>query len=81
VCDVELLLCGQRSDQLPRLRHRLAAGAPETLPGSLRGRAQATYQPVLRQADAKSLLNLQTNRPQFQHDPASTCTARSTRCA
>jgi hypothetical protein len=45
-----------------------AAHAPETLHGSLPGRAQATYQPVLQQIDEV------TTWP-------STCTARSTRCA
>jgi hypothetical protein len=39
-------------------------------PGSLRGRAEATYQPVIGQRDANGLRHLETNRPQLQHDPA-----------
>jgi hypothetical protein len=36
----------------------------------LRGRAEATYEPVIGQRDANRLRHLQTNRPQLQHDPA-----------
>lgn len=53
-----------------RLLERLNVRPGACTYGSIRGRAEASYQPVHRQHDADGLRNLQTNRPQLQHDEA-----------
>jgi hypothetical protein len=40
----------------------------EPSPVSIRGGAEATYEPVLRQREANGLRNLETNRAEFQDD-------------
>ena len=77
------LQVGELRHQLPRLNIGLGRKHVKTSPGSIRGRAEATYEAVLRQRDANSLRNLETNRPQLQHDPIRppTRTTRYTRCA
>src|SRR5262245_41624773 len=71
VCDLTSCCFGPRSHQLPQLKDR-PARTPAAVgpPRSLRGRAEATYQPVIAQRDANGLRHLETNRPQLQHDPA-----------
>jgi hypothetical protein len=39
-------------------------------PGSLRGRAEATYEPVIGQRDANGLRHLETITAKLQHDPS-----------
>jgi hypothetical protein len=70
VVGARLLLSGQLPHQPPRLNIGLGRKHVKTSPGSIRGRAEATYEAVLRQRDANSLRNLETNRPQLQHDAA-----------
>ena len=67
---LDLLLLGPLSLQPPQLKRSAGAHAAVGPRGSLRGRAEATYEPVIGQRDANTLRHLKTNRPQLQHDPA-----------
>ena len=67
-CGLELLLLGQRSHQLRQLQTSAGAQAPDTSPGSLCGRAEATYEPVPGQRDPNRVGDVETNRPQLNDD-------------
>jgi hypothetical protein len=63
------LIFGCLARSVPRLKVRLAR-TQLCVRGSLRGCAEATYQPVIGQRDTTGLRHLEINRPQLQHDPA-----------
>jgi hypothetical protein len=64
------LIFGCLARSVSRLKARLARMQLCDRPASLRGRAEATYQPVIGQRDTTGLRHFETNRPQLQHDPA-----------
>jgi hypothetical protein len=65
----EFLLLRPAQSSAAAAQRSAGAQAAVCPPGSLRARAEATYEPVIGQRDANGLRHLETNRLQLQHDP------------